>query len=72
MEEKGLRRFRATLAEVEEISLICPKCDAILVPAPNCIDTSQPGGIAVRLSYSYCQRCKCYYIGGNKMPPDEE
>jgi len=72
MTEKNLRRFRATLAEVEKESNICPECDTILVPIADRWDWSQPGAMAASLNYKYCENCKKYYVGGKQLIPGDE
>jgi len=64
---KGLRRFRAALAEIEKEVDICPDCDTILTLALN-FDAALgvPGEIAALMPYRYCERCKNYYLHGRR------
>ena len=63
---KGLRRFRATLAEIEEATNICPECDSPLTAVKDQLDTKDPGGWAIKLELRYCKKCDQYFALGDK------
>ena len=63
---KGLRRFRAALAEIEKEMDICPDCDTSLTPVLDLGSPRGPGDVAGLMPYKYCERCQAYFLHGQK------
>ena len=63
---KGLRRFRAALAEIEKEIDICPDCDSMLVSVLDTGSFNGVGEVATMMPYRYCERCETYYLHGVK------
>lgn len=63
MKDKDLQRFRATLAEVENATNICPECDNITeeieIHTPALI-VADFGAVAATLPCRYCRHCDSY------------
>jgi len=64
---RGLRRFRAALAEVEEAASVCPECDSILedIIGLGINKPAVPGDFATLMPYRYCDICQLYYLHGS-------
>lgn len=63
---RGLRRFRAALAEIEQEIDLCPDCDTLLIPMDPSRLKGIPGEIATLLPYRYCEKCENYYLHGKE------
>ena len=62
MKDKDLQRFRATLAEVENATNICPGCDNITeeIIVATALRATAFGAVATTIPCRYCRHCDTY------------